>query len=213
MRPVCKNQKTLVSAFSSKASDYSGNDSFNEFREREQRKEQEFDWQSKAEKTNNNESKQFSIDEDQLNELEIKILEAALDFVNEHGWSKLALSKGAEMVGVASTAQGMFERGGAELIDYFNNKCNQQLIQFMEKLIAESAEPLSPPKFTAKAIEFRLRFMAQYKAQWPQALGIMALPQNVPTALSTLLTMADDICFYAGDRSVDVRIVFCIVFL
>lgn len=32
----------------------------------------------------------------------------------------------------------------------------------------------------------------------------MSLPQNVNSALATLLTMVDDICFYAGDRSVDV---------
>jgi ubiquinone biosynthesis protein COQ9 len=43
-----------------------------------------------------------------------------------------------------------------------------------------------------------------YINKWPQALGIMSLPANAPSALANLLTLVDDICYYAGDRSVDV---------
>lgn len=43
-----------------------------------------------------------------------------------------------------------------------------------------------------------------YLSRWPQAIAIMALPPNVQNALATQLTMVDDICYYAGDRSVDV---------
>lgn len=45
-----------------------------------------------------------------------------------------------------------------------------------------------------------------YLSKWPQAIAIMSLPPNVPQALATLLTFVDDICYYAGDRSVDVKI-------
>lgn len=43
-----------------------------------------------------------------------------------------------------------------------------------------------------------------YLSRWPQAIAIMSLPPNVANSLATLLTMVDDICYYAGDRSVDV---------
>jgi ubiquinone biosynthesis protein COQ9 len=43
-----------------------------------------------------------------------------------------------------------------------------------------------------------------YISKWAQALAIMTLPANVPPALANLLTLVDDICYYAGDRSVDV---------
>jgi hypothetical protein len=43
-----------------------------------------------------------------------------------------------------------------------------------------------------------------YISKWPQALMIMSLPPNVPPALANLLTLVDDICYFAGDRSVDV---------
>lgn len=58
------------------------------------------------------------------------------------------------------------------------------------------------------AVQERLKMIVPYKSKWPQALGIMSLPPNVPNALAALLTMVDDICYYAGDRSVDVSIVF-----
>lgn len=37
-----------------------------------------------------------------------------------------------------------------------------------------------------------------------QALGILLLPQNIPTSLKLLTTMVDDIWHYAGDQSTDV---------
>ncbi|KAG8222459.1 hypothetical protein J437_LFUL002194 [Ladona fulva] len=61
-----------------------------------------------------------------------------------------------------------------------------------------------PPKFVRDAVETRLRMLIPYLKQWPQALAIMSMPQNVPTSLANLLTLVDDICYYAGDKSVDI---------
>jgi ubiquinone biosynthesis protein COQ9 len=61
-----------------------------------------------------------------------------------------------------------------------------------------------PAEFIRGAVEKRLRMNMPYINKWPQALGIMSLPPNAPSALANLLTLVDDICYYAGDRSVDV---------
>lgn len=45
-----------------------------------------------------------------------------------------------------------------------------------------------------------------YESKWTQAIAIMSMPQNVPATLANLMTLADDICYYAGDRSVDVSL-------
>lgn len=63
---------------------------------------------------------------------------------------------------------------------------------------------MPPGEFAEKAIEARIKMIIPYLCKWPQAIAIMSLPPNVPNALATLLTMVDDICYYAGDRSVDV---------
>lgn len=69
----------------------------------------------------------------------------------------------------------------------------------------ENIEKLnSPPEFVEDAIKHRLQMVIPYLSRWPQAIAIMALPQNVQNALAAQLAMVDDICYYAGDRSVDV---------
>lgn len=67
--------------------------------------------------------------------------------------------------------------------------------------------PLPPGEFVERAVKEKLEMISPYKTKWPQALAIMSLPPNVPNALASLLAMVDDICYYAGDRSVDVSII------
>lgn len=73
-------------------------------------------------------------------------------------------------------------------------------------------KPKDPKIVIAYAVETRLRMIEPYLSHWPQALAIMTLPPNVPTSLANLLTLVDDIWYYAGDRSVDVSISYNSVF-
>ena len=52
----------------------------------------------------------------------------------------------------------------------------------------------------------RLRLLEPFIRTWPQALGILALPQNVPVAVGSLAKMCDDLWHAVGDKSVDVRV-------
>nr|CAI5864879.1 unnamed protein product [Callosobruchus analis] len=133
-----------------------------------------------------------------------KILLASLPYVPQLGWSKDAISKGAEDVGYPGVVHGMFSRGGGDLVHYFQTTSNMQLVEVLKKLQnMHKDEPLPPGDFAEKAIQARLKMIIPYISKWPQAIAIMSLPPNVPNALATLLTMVDDICYYAGDRSVD----------
>lgn len=60
-------------------------------------------------------------------------------------------------------------------------------------------------KFLSNAIKIRLSMIQPYLDQWPQAMALLSKPSNAPQALSNLMTLVDDICFHAGDRSIDVR--------
>ncbi|PSN31729.1 Ubiquinone biosynthesis protein COQ9, partial [Blattella germanica] len=138
-----------------------------------------------------------SEESDSNNEQEVniksKILAASLPFVNEYGWTKNAISKGAQTVGFPGTAHGLFPRGGAELVQYFYVTCNQELVAMMKKECEISATDPSkqkqPVAFIQNAVEQRLRMIVPYINKWPQALGIMSLPPNVPPALANLLTL------------------------
>ncbi|XP_063698437.1 ubiquinone biosynthesis protein COQ9, mitochondrial [Culicoides brevitarsis] len=182
-------------------------ETFDDFRVREEKREQEFEnafaKEQEASQKQEKQSHEEKEDSDDTVEIRNKILEAALNYVPQHGWSKTSLAHGAEQVGYPSIAHGMFSRGGVEIVEYLNAKFNKDLIDEMLKMSAEEGKYDTPTKFVAKAVELRLRMLEPYKDSWPQALALMALPPNVPVSLSNLLTMVDDICYYAGDRSVD----------
>lgn len=105
----------------------------------------------------------------------------------------------------------MFPNRGADLVQHFYLTCSNDLNKILkEKALAtqenhEEKEALKLKIYDAVVI--RLRMVIPYKKTWPQALALMALPPNVLMSLANLLTLVDDICYYAGDRSVDVRVI------
>ncbi|XP_076333357.1 ubiquinone biosynthesis protein COQ9, mitochondrial isoform X2 [Tachypleus tridentatus] len=138
--------------------------------------------------------------------IKIKILNTALLFVQEHGWTRRALAAGAEQLGLPGVAHGLFPKGGVELINHFYTSSNEELAAQLEVETSEARESnvkLHTDIFLINSLTMRLRMIEPYLDNWPQALAIMSLPQNVPTAFSNLLDLVDIIWFYAGDKSVD----------
>ncbi|XP_067130957.1 ubiquinone biosynthesis protein COQ9, mitochondrial [Centruroides vittatus] len=137
-------------------------------------------------------------------DIKTSILDAGLEFVSQHGWSRDALAAGAEKIGYPGIAHGMFPNGGAELVHHFYYTSNRALesklktSDFRDK-IGQNQEQL----FLRYAIETKLRMIIPYINKWPQAMAIMMMPQNAPTALSNLMDLVDTIWFFAGDKSFD----------
>jgi ubiquinone biosynthesis protein COQ9 len=175
------------------------------FRAREEKKEEEF---NKLPATTEEEQKKDESHEEkedpEIVEIKSKILEASLSYVHELGWKQTAIIKGAEQIGYPGTVHGLFPRGGVELINYFYLKCNKELITQMIEHIGDKEQVENPKEFVCWAIKQRLQMIEPFIKQWPQALAILTLPPNVPSALANQLTLVDDICYYSGDRSVDV---------
>ncbi|XP_003702061.1 ubiquinone biosynthesis protein COQ9, mitochondrial [Megachile rotundata] len=137
-----------------------------------------------------------------------KILAASLKYVHDLGWSQQAISAGAESIGYPGVIHGLFPNKGADLVQYFYLTCNTELNKILMKQTDATEENNTKEKKTLEsqvrdAVEIRLRMVIPYKKTWPQALALMALPPNAPMSLANLLTLVDDICYYAGDRSVD----------
>ncbi|KAE8750143.1 hypothetical protein FOCC_FOCC003267 [Frankliniella occidentalis] len=136
-----------------------------------------------------------------------QILAASLPFVPKSGWTKTALSEGAQTLGYAGITHGMFPQGGVELVNYFYIDCNERLVERLKQEAASRPEGKAPDPelIVCDAVEARLRMILPYLDRWSEAMVLLALPRSVPTSLANLLTLVDDICYYAGDRSVDVR--------
>lgn len=182
-------------------------ESFSEFRAREELKEQqqlaEQQQQGPAQSSSTaGGANQPEPEDPQVAAVKDRILEASLAFVPSHGWSRQSLAKGAESVNYPTVTSGLFPRGGIEIVQFFHKQCNEQLVDYMKQEVGATA-PADPAAFAQKAIEVRLRMLIPYMKQWPQAMALMTLPQNVTIALSNVLTISDNICYYAGDKSVD----------
>lgn len=61
-----------------------------------------------------------------------QILKKALEFVPKNGWSVDSLSAGAKAAGYPSITHGLFPNGGADLVHYFNVRCNEDLVARMK---------------------------------------------------------------------------------
>ena len=67
-----------------------------------------------------------------------------------------------------------------------------------------SSARLGSQAFIRWSVERRLRMVTPYLSRWPEALGLLALPQNAPAALRNFGALLDDVWYHAGDRSSDV---------
>ncbi|XP_067574457.1 ubiquinone biosynthesis protein COQ9, mitochondrial isoform X2 [Pseudorca crassidens] len=114
-------------------------------------------------------------------QLQQRILTAALECVPAHGWTAEAIAEGA--------------------------KCNSRLTRVLEeeqKLVQlGQAEKRKTDEFLRDAVETRLRMLIPYIEHWPRALSILLLPHNIPASLGLLTSMVDDMWHYAGDQSTD----------
>lgn len=140
-------------------------------------------------------------------QLQHRILTAALEFVPTHGWTAEAIAEGAQSLGLSSAAASMFGDDGSELILHFVTQCNARLTHVLEeeqKLVQlGQAEKKKTDKFLRDAVETRLRMLIPYIQHWPRALSILMLPHNIPPSLNLLTSMVDDMWHYAGDQSTD----------
>ncbi|XP_028665731.1 ubiquinone biosynthesis protein COQ9, mitochondrial [Erpetoichthys calabaricus] len=142
-------------------------------------------------------------------QLQHKILTAALEFVPKYGWSVDAIAEGAKTLNLSGAAAGMFNNGTGDLILHFVMQCNSNLSDILsekhKQIQLGQIEPLKTDKFLKEAVETRLRMLIPYIDSWPQAMSILLLPHNVPESLKHLSTLIDDIWYYAGDRSTDLN--------
>ena len=76
--------------------------------------------------------------EGQLGEERSAILEAALDQVATLGWSEEALREGAHVVGVVDLDETMFPNGAADLVQYFEEACQKNLVTYLQDISQQS---------------------------------------------------------------------------
>ncbi|RPB21505.1 ubiquinone biosynthesis protein COQ9, partial [Terfezia boudieri ATCC MYA-4762] len=133
------------------------------------------------------------------------ILSSSLTHVPEHGFSDMALTLGARGTGYLDITTNLFPRGPFEIVYYHlvMSRLNlHQRVQFPSAEANGGRELGVGQKLRTLVVE-RLRANEKVLGRWQEALGLMSLAGNIPTSISELAKLSDEILYLAGDTSVD----------
>ncbi|KAL6076935.1 Ubiquinone biosynthesis protein coq9, mitochondrial [Balamuthia mandrillaris] len=151
--------------------------------------------------------------EQEHKELKKRILAAAKKHVPKLGWTQEAIAAAAEEEGLSSAAHGLFPRGPVELVEAHLDDCLQQLKnEITEPGTEGTAEEKRTEAFRRLRTKDKIKTLvrgyleksqAPFNSQWPQALALLAQPQNAPMACGRLVHLMDDMWHLCGDVSTD----------
>ncbi|KAN0101736.1 ubiquinone biosynthesis protein COQ9 [Hyaloscypha variabilis] len=141
-----------------------------------------------------------------FNPTESSILEAAIPHIPTHGFTHTTLSIGASDAGYIAASTNLFPNGAFSLVHY--HLYTQRLA------LAKHQHIISPPPREGekpigiggkvKALTWeRLMGNKEIIHRWQEALALIAQPSHLPTAISELSSLSDEIWFLSGDTSVD----------
>lgn len=135
------------------------------------------------------------------NPLKEQILDAVLPHVMFDGWTRTALRRGAEDLGLAiEDIERTFPGGVQDLIGYFVARADRLMLAALEK---RNIAALKIRERITTAIRVRLEQSEPYKEAIRRALVSQMLPQNAPAALKQLYGTVDTMWYAAQDMSVD----------
>ncbi|VDQ05625.1 unnamed protein product [Trichobilharzia regenti] len=80
---------------------------------------------------------------------------------------------------------------------------NSEINQSKSPLSSSPSTAAEVDEFLYRALEYRLKAIVPYLDVWPQALGLLSLPTNIPSSIGMLAQLVDEIWAQAGDRSTD----------
>eukprot|EP00948_MAST-09A_sp_MAST-9A-sp1_P001351 g1351.t1 len=136
-----------------------------------------------------------------MTDLRHDILEASLQYVPTHGWTKESLAMGAQNLNLSPAAIGMFENGPFALVDFFMKESTLKLRQDLPRGIRELEQNSSEQGggrigITDKVklgIRTRLEYLLPYSRTWNQAIALGALPENIPQTTENLAAVSNEI--------------------
>ena len=136
--------------------------------------------------------------------LKLRILDNALQYVPQFGWTVEALAAGAEDEGLPPVAHGLISRGPVELVEHFSSISTAHAVSEAREHFDEAHKAEQHLGMTDKikfATRKRLEMIAPHTDSWPQAMALGALPQNAPGTMKNIGDTIDSIWTACGDYS------------
>ncbi|TAD90472.1 MAG: COQ9 family protein [Alphaproteobacteria bacterium] len=133
--------------------------------------------------------------------LRARLLAAVLAEAAFEGLSARSLTLACKAEGLDPVeAEIAFPGGIRDLIDYWNGRCDQAVLDAMA---GPDIAAMKVRERIAFGVRTRLMAAAEHREAVRRALGLLALPQNALTGTRLLYRTVDAIWWAAGDRSTD----------
>ena len=143
-------------------------------------------------------SHQFAPTPSPYSPTETSILSAALAHVPTHGFTTTSLALGSRDCNGLDITINLFPRGALDLVRY-HLYTQREALKHRVDLTAE----MGVTARIRKLCKERLRANEPVLQRWQEAIAIMSLAENIPTATGELARLADEMWYLAGDRSAD----------
>jgi ubiquinone biosynthesis protein COQ9 len=130
------------------------------------------------------------------------ILRAALPHVAFEGWTDRAVRLGARDAGLpAEAARRVFPGGIAEIVRYWSDASDRQMLDRLEK---EGAGRLPMRDRVARAVRARIEVNALHREAVRRTLAYLALPWNAALGTGSMYRTVNVIWYAAGDTATDI---------
>ncbi|KAJ1720104.1 Ubiquinone biosynthesis protein coq9, mitochondrial [Coemansia erecta] len=125
------------------------------------------------------------------------ILDHALTKVPTHGWTTAAVAAAARDLDLSPAASGLAAQPIA-LVSHFLTQALSFTLHDADDQLHELATPHERLRLLCR---IRLRQTLPLRDRWPEALALLAQPQNLPRATGHLMELASELCYAADVRA------------
>jgi ubiquinone biosynthesis protein COQ9 len=129
------------------------------------------------------------------------LLAAILPDVPFDGWTRTALVRAAERVGLGDgELRGLCPGGPRDLVAWFSHWADRETLRALE---ARDLSVLKVHERIAIGVETRLAVLAPHREAMRRALALLTAPQNLALGAKLLYDAVDALWYAAGDSSTD----------
>lgn len=130
-----------------------------------------------------------------------RLVLATLPHVAFEGWSDRALRAGVADAGLAPEQGALTFSGGAlEMIEHWGRYGDRRMLEALQSVNA-GAMPVR--ERIAAAVRLRIEVNVPYRGAVRRTMSFLALPPNMPLAITSTLRTVDAIWYACGDTSTD----------
>ncbi len=138
---------------------------------------------------------------DWADQTEQRLLDAALAFAGEMGWSQAMVDRAARRVGLSrGETELLLPQGARDLAALLSRRHDARALATLSKI---DASKLKIRERIARGVEARLEAAIEDEAALRRWAGFLALPTHMPLALRLVWESADHIWRWAGDTATD----------